>query len=303
MTISAKVVADSVSPKGKRVTTIEIECPRLILAEINTHKMISKNYSSTRAIPILSQLEMIGNNPALPVFYGRNQSGMVAQEGLSGAEQEECEKTILNMLDFVMDGVKHLHKVGLHKQSACRYLEPWMHVKGVLTSTEWANFFWLRNHPDAQPEFQVLAKAIEDAMIDSIPSELNFGDWHTPYYGDGYWTDSYSDDTLEDALRISASCTAQVSYRKTDDSLEKADKVFGMLNIGSEDKPQHVSPTEHQCTPIRVDYDDGCSINLQDDAGTWEDGVTAYHKELGFMSGNLAGWIQYRQTIKGHTKW
>ena len=311
MTISAKIVADSISPQGKRITTIEVEFPRIILAEVNTHKIISKNYSSTRAIPILTQLELIANNPTMPTFYGKNQSGMVADEELSNFQKAQADCVILDMLDYVSQGVKKLHEIGLHKQSAGRYLEPWMHVKGVITSTEWENFFWLRKHPDAQPEFQKLATAIFEAREGSTPILLKKGEWHVPYYCDGFWKpgdyvknengsiqmlDDKRGYTLKEALMISSSCTAQVSYRKTDDSLEKAITVYNRLNIGSKDVPQHVSPTEHQATPMQ-------QIEPLQYPIKWEDGVTAYHKELGFMSGNLAGWIQHRQLIEGNTKW
>lgn len=297
--ISATVVADSISLSGKRITTLEIECPRIILAEINTHRMISKNYSSTRAIPIQTQIDLIKSSPALPVFYGKNQSGMVAEQELDSVEIESAKWLIKQVLHEVVEGVQGLQKIGLHKQSAARYLEPWMHVKGVLTSTEWENFFWLRCHPDAQPEFQELARAIENAIILSEPVSLEYGEWHMPYFEDGYWYPNMSV-SLEDALKISASCCAQVSYRKNDDSIEKAQLVWDRLNIGSKDKPQHVSPTEHQATPI---YNTGIVRNNTCFSSTWQDGITAYHKQLGFMSGNLSGWIQHRQLISGNTKW
>ena len=56
--ISAKVIADSVCPKGVRMTTMEIEYPRFILAELNTHRMLSKNSASSRAIPVKSMHEL-----------------------------------------------------------------------------------------------------------------------------------------------------------------------------------------------------------------------------------------------------
>ena len=300
MTINATVVADSISSEGKRVVTVEVEFPRIILAEVNTHKIMSKNYSSTRAIPIMTQLELIANNPAMPVFYGKNQSGMVAEKELDNLGKSQADCVILDMLDYVSKGVEKLHKIGLHKQSAGRYLEPWMHVKGVITSTEWENFFWLRDHPDAQPEFQILAHKIYDAINESNPNTLLSGDWHVPYYREGYWAEGQFEEGLDEALMISSSCTAQVSYRKSDSSLEKAQVVYDRLNIGSEDKPQHVSPTEHQCTPVR---ESSVLVNNISDPDTWENGVTAYHKELGFMSGNLSGWVQHRQLISGNTKW
>jgi thymidylate synthase ThyX len=39
MAFSAKVLADSVSPAGHRLTTLEVTMPRIVLAEFNTHRM------------------------------------------------------------------------------------------------------------------------------------------------------------------------------------------------------------------------------------------------------------------------
>ena len=44
--ISVKVIKDSISEKGDRLTTFELEFHRYILAEWNTHRAISKNASS-----------------------------------------------------------------------------------------------------------------------------------------------------------------------------------------------------------------------------------------------------------------
>jgi hypothetical protein len=128
--------------------------------------------------------------------------------------------------------------------------------------------------------------------------------WHTPYYGDGYWG-CLSPDSLEDALAISASCCAQVSYRKLDDSLEKARDIFAKL---IESKPCHASPTEHQATPMGEsgefwDEDGDYSVNLLCDPDTWEDGITAVDRNGNFWSGNFKGWIQHRQLIKNNACW
>ena len=85
--IVAKIVADSISESGKRITTFELEYPRYIHAELLTHRMLSKNCSSSRAIPIEKMLGYIENNMALPVYLGRNKSGMQAVE-----EMEDKDK-------------------------------------------------------------------------------------------------------------------------------------------------------------------------------------------------------------------
>ena len=183
-TTSAKVIADS-QFGDTRLITLEVELHRFILAQNNTHKAQSRNIQSSRAIPVLRQLEQIANDPAMPIYYGKKQSGMVADEELSPEEIEECKKIILWMRDCCVMGVEKLHKVGLQKEVANRYVEPWMWTKGVVTATEtaWKEMFKLRCHYAAQAEIKALFEAIEKAISDSTPSKLKAGDLHLPYYG------------------------------------------------------------------------------------------------------------------------
>lgn len=302
--ISAKIIAHSKSAvDGKEIITYRVRFHRYILSEYNTHRVFSRNAASTRAIPIIKQLEIIANEPAMPIFYGKNQAGMSASEELEGEAKEKAEQIILEMMDFCLAKVEELHSIGLHKQHAGRYIEPWMVVEGVVTSTEWDNFFYLRNHPKAQPEIAELAHCMWEAKKQSVPEVLKPGEWHTPYFGDGYWKPEVSHYrngvkqpdvnidiyTLDEALKISASCCAQVSYRKQDDSLEKAEDIYKKL---IESKPCHASPVEHQATPMREneyrDYWEDGNANL---------GVTHVDRNGKCWSGNLMGWIQHRQLI------
>lgn len=263
MGVSAKVVADS-SFRDTRLITLEVEMHRFILAENNTHKAQSRNVQSSRAIPILRQLEQIANDPAMPVFYGRDQAGMVAGEELEGRDLELVKMIILGMRDACLNGVKQLQKLGLHKQVSNRYVEPWMWTKGVVTATykDWQAMFKLRCHYAAQPEIQALFSAIEKAVGDSKTRMLKPGQWHLPYvpqdrvlHEDGTEEQLFVGDeiyyflTTADAIKVSASCVAQVSYRKLDDTLEKAVKVYDMLNLPVDgvypENPPHFSPTEH----------------------------------------------------------
>lgn len=249
MAASAKVITDSKFRKT-RLITLEVEMHRFILAENNTHKSQSRNIQSSRAIPILRQLEQIANDPAMPVHYGKDQAGMIAGEELQGRDLELVQMIILGMRDACLNGVKQLHKLGLHKQVSNRYVEPWMWTKGVVTATErdWKAMFKLRRHYAAQPEIKALFDAIHDAISASVPRKLVAGDWHLPYCNDdeGSLVEDFS---LADKIKISASCVAQVSYRKLDDSLDKALRVYDMLNLPVNGNwpqdPPHFSPTEH----------------------------------------------------------
>lgn len=302
--ITAKILADSVSPQGTRMTTMEIEYPRFILAELNTHRMLSKNSASSRAIPVKAMHEQIKAAPAGPVFWGKNQAGMQAKTELTGNDLGDAGFIWQRAMQDALHWSWALaDRVGLHKQVANRITEPWMTMKTVISGTEWANYFWLRDHADAQPEIAELAHKMRLAYDASSPQLLHPGEWHVPYvntYRDThtgvlYYLDN-SDQyiTADEARVISASCCAQVSYRKNDDTLEKAKKIYNQL---IESEPAHASPVEHQATPM--DIESMCRFEPE----TWEGGVTHVSANSDLWSGNLRGWIQHRKLIPNEAQW
>ena len=295
--ITAKVICDSVSPDGVRITTLEIEYPRFIHGEFMTHRSLSKNSSSSRAIPIQKMLDQIESNMALPIYWGKNKSGMQAVEEVSKFDEV---KSVLNWersFSYTKERVLDMVDVGLHKQVPNRLTEPFQMMKVVVTGTDWDNFFNLRIHPDAQPEICMLAYKIYKAMGESEPVKLKVRDWHLPYVNIGwngsgditYFNENFEVIDLEDAIKISASCCAQVSYRNTDMSLEKADKIFNML-IKSD--VLHASCFEHLATPIR---------SQEGLINGWDFGITHQNKSGQLFSGNLRGWISYRQQLQDNT--
>ena len=302
--ISAKVIADSVCPQGVRMTTMEIEYPRFILAELNTHRMLSKNSASSRAIPVKAMHEFIKDNPAMPVSWGKNQPGMKASEEIAGSDSKnavmiwnQAKEDALHWADALA------HKLGVHKQIANRITEPWMTMKTVISGTEWNNFFHLRNHADAQPEIKALAEAMTVAYTTHLPVPLKPGQWHLPYItlaeyvptGElQYLNNNFDPISLEEAKIVSASCCAQVSYRKNDDSFDKAKKIYDQLILS---EPVHASPIEHQATPM--DVDSMCRF----EPDTWQPGVTHVSANSDLWSGNLRGWIQYRKLIRNEAVW
>lgn len=334
--IKAKVIADSVSSvTGKRITTFELEFPRIILAEWNTHNALSKNASSSRAIPVPTMLKQVRENPAFPVRFGAANAGMQdkgvhdsyvlmpdenAYGGYYFATNEDAWRQSAN---FAADLAEKFHDAGYAKQICNRLIEPFQMMKVVMTATELNNFFWLRDHDAADPTIAELARKIKEAHDASTPVVLQPGEWHVPYYNDGYWKHSISPlkrytgqltdsgwvdveidaygHSLEHALIISASCCAQVSYRKLDDTIEKARGVVARLNLKGEepDQPVHASPLEHQATPINKC--DG-SINLKNDIDSWQEGITHMDRDGQFGSGNLKGFIQHRQLVSNHVK-
>ncbi len=303
--ISAKIIKDSISEHGDRITTFELEYPRFIHGELMTHRMFSRNAMSSRAVPVNKMLEQVRNDPAMPIHWGKNQSGMQASE--------ECDAKIFEgvcgwfdreewwqlQADQAASGAEMMSAAGYHKQVVNRLLEPFQRMKTVVTATEYGNFFELRCHEDAQPEIRMLAEMMRDCMSKSEPDELKAGEWHIPYveHGEcGYFIaipDFEGEPLLtplsvEDALKVSASCCAQVSYRLLDNSIEKAIMIYDKL---VESKPIHASPFEHQakvmCIPSSV------TVHPMDD----QDGVTHQDVSGYYWSGNFKGWIQYRQLL------
>lgn len=303
--IKATIVADSVSSvNGQRITTFELEYPRWIHGEILTHRLFSRNAMSSRAVPIEKMLSYVRYEPALPVHWGINQPGMQAKAELQGDEK----KVVADLWQEAAQGAAYfaslLSDKGLHKQVVNRILEPFQLMKTVLTATEFDNFFWLRCHEDAQPEIKDLAdkmyKAMSESKEQSRTAYLEPGEWHTPYYANGSWKHDYDMEyygtPLEDALAISSSCCAQVSYRLLDDSLEKARKVYQRL---VESTPVHASPFEHCASPMKtVEWPEYCDPSVWLDVE--EKGVTHADREGKYWSGNFKSWIQYRQLISGN---
>ena len=280
MTISSKVIAYSVYG-NKELITFELEYPRFIHSEFMTHRVFSRNGASSRAIPIKTQIQYIQTNTACPVEWGKNKPGMQAEEHIEN--DKEAEELWMSARDAAITHANQLSQLGVHKQLTNRVLEPYSHMKVVLTTTELDNWFELRDHKDAQPEIQELAKKMRTAKEEFVKTPLSVGNWHLPYYQNGYWTNS-SPDTLDDAIAISASCCAQVSYRKLDDGLSKAKDIYEKLLTS---KPMHASPFEHQATPMEANKNN------------WETtpGVTHIDKFGHIWSNNFKGWIQYRALL------
>lgn len=293
--IKAKIIADSIHRNtGTRITTFELEFPRWILSEFNTHRLLSRNSASSRAIPIKANIENIMNNTAIPVHWGLNQAGMVADNVADEETQKLAIAAWIRARDAAIQCAEQLIELGIHKQVANRLIENFTYQKVVTTAVDWDNFFWLRHHKDAQPEIKELAQLMFDVYQSSIPTELEVGEWHTPYFKDGYWS-SHMEESLEHALMVSSSCCAQVSYRKQDDSIEKAEKVFGMLNLfdDTDETRKHASPVEHQASPMPQ-------------IGALKDIKGATHQDINgqMWSGNFRNWIQYRHLIPNEScKW
>lgn len=244
-----EILADSIGPSGKRLTTLVVTYPRFVHSELLTHRMFSRNSASSRAIPNEKLRERVTNDPAMPVWWGRNQSGMQAREELTGSARTAAEVLWLEARDEAMKVSNALAAVGLHKQLCNRLIEPWMGITVIISATEWNNFFKLRCHPDAQPEIRAAAEAMREAMTKSTPSGLMSGEYHLPLVRAEDW----NNEPEEHHVKLSVARCARVSYLTHDGRRDpKADfDLYERLKTSG-----HWSPFEHAAraleTPDRI---------------------------------------------------
>lgn len=299
---SVKIIQDSINTSGNRLTTFEIETYRYIWAEVLTHKMLGKNAQSSRAVPVASVLKVNQDNPVHPIVWGKNKGGMSATEVLTGAELQEAQAVWFDLAKTAFEGSKRLNELGLHKMWSNRPTEAYSRIKVVITGTEWDNFLWLRDDPDAaQPEIVELAQKIKTEFSQSIPTLLRAGQAHVPYIERRFHNDQPNDIkyftnneeiTLKDALKISASCSAQISYRSLNDSYDKAMEIYGKLFSGT--KP-HLSPTEHQGIAMKHTR---ATLIERIFPSTLEQGVSHIDREKHLWSANLKGFLQQRKIME-----
>jgi thymidylate synthase ThyX len=237
MAYHAEVLLDSVNPAGQRLTTFVLRFPRFVLSEFNTHRMFSRNASSSRAIPTTKLMQQLREDPVIPVEWGRNQAGMQAHEVLGPDAARAAEAGWLAARDAALVHAEQLRATGVHKQIVNRVLEPWMWTSVIVSSTTYDNFFTLRCHPDAQPEIKRLADLMRVAFETSRPAPRGAGEWHLPFVGE-----VDADLTIEDRKQVSVARCARVSYLTHVGTRDiEADKVLHqrLLDAG------HWSPFEH----------------------------------------------------------
>lgn len=259
---AAKVIEDSVGPNGVRITTMEVTMPKWVLAEFNTHRLFSRNSSSSRACPTRTFLRQVWDNPVVPVHWGALQPGMVAANKLTGIRRWLAKNVWLLCRYPSMLFAAICLAIGLHKQIANRLLEPWMWVTTVVTATEWQGFFNLRLAPDAQPEIRMVAIAMANAMEKSRPQTLAEHMCHLPYITqDERFNFSMSNLVIKSIARC-----ARVSYMRHDcvRPLVDDEKLYNKLL-----SERHMSPFEH--------------VAMASTGTKW--------------SGNFRGWIQFRSLV------
>lgn len=306
----ATVIAHSISDQGIPLITFQLRYWRPIHAECRTHRVLSqsseqvvvleqeislmddrdmsRNAGSSRARPSKGIIEQVRSDPWGPLHWGKNEPGMQAHTELDGDALRNVKGCWKNAAVQAANAAQFMMEKGAHKQVVNRLLEPFTYIDVVMTGTDFANWFALRDHPDADPGIQNLAQVMKEALADSKPAHLSPGQWHLPYI------------TLDDVVlvrefmaedevyanmnplpllrKISAARCARVSYKAFDGTVSPIAADLELFNKLVRAELVHASPTEHQATP---DFREGAT-------GEW------LNPE---MHGNFRGWIQHRKLI------
>jgi len=112
--MSVKILAYSISPEGVPLITFELEYPRFILAELNTHCMLARNTASSRAIPIETVIELIQSDPVMPAYWGKKNKGMTAIEEIE--DIEIAKKVWLDLRDSAIKAAKEFDEATGQKE-------------------------------------------------------------------------------------------------------------------------------------------------------------------------------------------
>lgn len=241
----AEVLADSLNPAGVRLTTLLVRFPRIVLAEFNTHRMLSRNSASSRAIPVEKRIAAVRADPFVPEAFSANQRGMQAGEALDEEKQLEARRWWTSAQATALQCAAQIARIGVHKQWANRLIEPFAWHEVIVTATEWSNFFHLRISEHAQPEIRRIAEMMRDAMAASTPRPIGAGDWHLPLVREEDYKESLIlsvDEGFAFLAKLSVARCARVSYLTHDNRRDPA------ADIALHDKlleNGHMSPFEH----------------------------------------------------------
>lgn len=307
--IKVEIIKDSISEDEVRLTTFQLSYHRFIHSELMTHRVFSRNASSSRAIPVEKLIKQVRKDPMMPVYWGSNKPGMQAGKELTESNLVKVKAIWKATAIMAADQAETLEGLHLHKQITNRILEPFLPIHVVLTTTELSNFFHLRDHKDAQPEFQELARKIKKAVDESNPKRLTYGEWHLPYVSDEELAEfiaKHGKTVGYEFARIcsSARCArvAFLNHDKTNPTLKGDLKLYHMLatrpfndgkgHVLEKDDPVHLSPLEHQATPMEMPYG---TIDIM--GSEYIRGITHVDCDYNRWSGNFRGWVQNRQLL------
>jgi thymidylate synthase ThyX len=292
--ITAKTILRSrnAAAPEKVLSTLLLRYPRFIHAELMTHRAFSRNAASSRAIPVKKIIDDILADTAMPIHWGKNQKGMQASEQHDATielRQNINDEHLSNAQawfvarDHAIEVARAFDAAGYHKQVVNRLLEPFMHITVLVSATEWDNFLELRDHPDAEPHIQMLAREVRACLDDdSTVQDLEPGDWHLPFVTELEIQNLFT----QDWLKLAVARCASTSYKTVDGfdmTIERAVELHDRLVAA---RPIHASPAEH------VAMADGA-----DRIGYPNDFYYRWHTQN--QHGNFVGFRQYRHTLPG----
>lgn len=332
--INAQVVADSISPSGDRITTMLVTMPRMILAEFNTHRMFSRNTSSSRAIPFEKMVESIETDPFIPVAWQREHKGMQGTDYITDPLHiREVTSDWLEAMHFAINAAKRLNK-GFYeekedrvtKQLCNRLLEPFMWCTVLVTATEWENFFSLR-----APQYETINgifRSKKDA-INSSPEtykdapqlhwlQVNKGqaEIHMMALAEAMW-DAYNESVpkelkagewhipFEDQIKLGNLPDAPkddiefVTKLKVKVATAMAARTSYTV-VGSEGKVNYendIKLHDRLLEQKHMSPFEHCAM-VPEGPRRYQKGFTMMDKDMNYWSGNFKGWIQYRQLIE-----
>lgn len=250
--IEVKLLEHSAHTYGlnTQIATFEVFIPRCILAEMNTHRIFSRNTGSTRAIPTKRSIQNIKDAPFIPFYFGENKKGMQSKTLMSPTKAFLAKQVWNTHRIFTLWCTAALAKLGLHKQWTGRLSEPHSYVRQVITATSFDNFFGLRIDKDAQPEIIVAAYLMRQQLSLSKPKSLSPAystqshGWHLPYI-----TESERQRFKNDPLflaKLSAARCARTSYLTQEGAEPNIEKELATFKKLVNSDPIHASPLEHQ---------------------------------------------------------
>ncbi|MGV1943540.1 hypothetical protein ACQZ5D_23935 [Agrobacterium sp. 22-211-1] len=306
-TISAKTILRSrnASAPHKVLSTLLLRYPRFIHAEMLTHRALSRNAASSRAIPVKKMIDDILADTAMPIHWGAAQKGMQAdqecdapielyehQQGPGEREDGLYDFTRMQAWfrarDNAIEIARAFDDAGYHKQVVNRLLEPFLHITVLVSSTEWNNFLELRDHRDAEPHIQMLAREVRKCINDeSTVQDLHPGQWHLPFISEWEkseivkeatgttWQELWGESEISALIKLSVARCASTSYKTTDGfdmTLERATAIYDKLHS----KPFHASPFEH----VAQADDRGGNIQISEWDHPWEHGNFVGFRQL-----------------------
>lgn len=322
-TYYVRVLADSLSPQGVRLTTLECRYPRWLHSEVLRHRVDSHSVESNRAVPTEIQIDKVRTDPFVPATFNKRVKGMGVGEAFDEKTAEHARATWVFAAADAAKRASKLNDLGLDKSRANRLLEPFLWVKDIITATEWTNFLALRCPPGnevdldfpSQLEFQEFALLVRMALQVSRPKLLQEGWWHLP----GATRDELAmlcdlrtrgqeQDYLNDLKRACPRRLAKVSFDKTSvpEPIHISINKYGeLVNAG------HYSPTEHIATPMTTRMIDHGNVAPLDKfmipasevkRVLLEHGASEFPSHLDVSKiwcGNFRGWVQNRKEILG----